>query len=239
MAAADFSMRSQMRPDLWVQDHLVENCEACSAEFGFFLRRHHCRQCGHIFCAECSDKTFPLTTEDGLAKQEVRVCKKCFRYLATEKRSDKGSMQLVAAQRLEAKQKKRQGQMDKQAEADLLTAKSYCRGADMNLERALIAIGHRLPLDKSYYLIRNEDGKRESTMAMMTVPTRPQCPVILTAKSCRSHFRNLYAQRPVDCTRRCAEIFACAQCMRDRTSFHLPGAGGRRWDSHPLPLPAP
>jgi hypothetical protein len=108
----------------------------------------------------------------------------------------------------------------------------------MNLERALIAIGHRLPLDKSYYLIRNEDGKRESTMAMMTVPTRPQCPVILTAKSCRSHFRNLYAQRPVDCTRRCAEISARAQCMRDRTSFHLPGAGGRRGDSHPLPLPA-
>ena len=74
----------QLGPDLWVQDHLVDNCEMCGADFGFFVRRHHCRFCGHIFCGTCSDKTFPLAKEPGGAKEEVRTCRKCFLFLADE-----------------------------------------------------------------------------------------------------------------------------------------------------------
>jgi phosphatidylinositol 3-kinase len=40
---------------LWVDDLTVKNCYNCDSEFSFFLRRHHCRLCGKIFCYECSD----------------------------------------------------------------------------------------------------------------------------------------------------------------------------------------
>lgn len=29
----------------------------CSQTFTFFVRRHHCRQCGHVICKECSGGT--------------------------------------------------------------------------------------------------------------------------------------------------------------------------------------
>ena len=57
------TMKVVMRPDLWVQDHLVDNCEMCGVDFGFFVRRHHCRFCGHIFCGTCSDKVFRRKTK--------------------------------------------------------------------------------------------------------------------------------------------------------------------------------
>ena len=85
------SSRICMRPDLWVQDHLVDNCEMCGDDFGFFVRRHHCRFCGHIFCGTCSDKTFPLADQPGGTKEEVRTCRKCFLFLATQKTTSQQS----------------------------------------------------------------------------------------------------------------------------------------------------
>lgn len=39
----------------WVDDETVVSCYNCNAEFSMFLRRHHCRLCGKIYCFECSD----------------------------------------------------------------------------------------------------------------------------------------------------------------------------------------
>ena len=39
-------------------DNMV--CTKCRSEFGTFLRKHHCRNCGRIFCYKCSTKTMPL-----------------------------------------------------------------------------------------------------------------------------------------------------------------------------------
>ena len=38
----------------WVPDASALFCTACQEEFTFFNRRHHCRVCGRIFCADCS-----------------------------------------------------------------------------------------------------------------------------------------------------------------------------------------
>ena len=38
----------------WVQDETVSECYLCLKPFGLFLRKHHCRNCGHIFCYNCS-----------------------------------------------------------------------------------------------------------------------------------------------------------------------------------------
>lgn len=39
------------RPN-WVPDAEASHCYACATEFTLFRRRHHCRGCGRIFCAE-------------------------------------------------------------------------------------------------------------------------------------------------------------------------------------------
>ncbi|XP_015668154.1 early endosome antigen 1 [Protobothrops mucrosquamatus] len=58
----------------WAEDNEVQNCMACGKGFSVTIRRHHCRQCGNIFCAECSSKN-ALTPS---SKKPVRVCDTCF-----------------------------------------------------------------------------------------------------------------------------------------------------------------
>ncbi|ETE64393.1 Early endosome antigen 1, partial [Ophiophagus hannah] len=58
----------------WAEDNEVQNCMACGKSFSVTIRRHHCRQCGNIFCAECSSKN-ALTPS---SKKPVRVCDTCF-----------------------------------------------------------------------------------------------------------------------------------------------------------------
>ncbi|XP_015276499.1 PREDICTED: early endosome antigen 1 [Gekko japonicus] len=58
----------------WAEDNEVQNCMSCGKNFSVTIRRHHCRQCGNIFCAECSSKN-ALTPS---SKKPVRVCDTCF-----------------------------------------------------------------------------------------------------------------------------------------------------------------
>lgn len=37
----------------WLEDSSSLICRKCKKSFGLFLRRHHCRCCGQIFCWEC------------------------------------------------------------------------------------------------------------------------------------------------------------------------------------------
>nr|CAD7201001.1 unnamed protein product [Timema douglasi] len=67
-------------PTLWVPDHAVNRCMGCDIEFSWLGRRkHHCRNCGKIFCADCSDNTVPLPNEQ--LYDPVRVCANCFSML--------------------------------------------------------------------------------------------------------------------------------------------------------------
>lgn len=38
----------------WVEDSECTACSGCSKLFGVTRRKHHCRECGNIFCSKCS-----------------------------------------------------------------------------------------------------------------------------------------------------------------------------------------
>ncbi|XP_024520954.1 protein FREE1 [Selaginella moellendorffii] len=65
----------QEEKDHWVPDEAVTKCTACSSDFGPFLRRHHCRNCGDIFCDKCTRGRTALTSDEDA--QIVRVCDRC------------------------------------------------------------------------------------------------------------------------------------------------------------------
>ncbi|KAF8672843.1 hypothetical protein HU200_049179 [Digitaria exilis] len=73
-------LRNLMKPmneekDHWVPDEAVSKCTACAADFSAFNRRHHCRNCGDIFCDKCTQGRTPLTADADA--QPVRVCDRC------------------------------------------------------------------------------------------------------------------------------------------------------------------
>ncbi|XP_058825823.1 myotubularin-related protein 4 isoform X2 [Topomyia yanbarensis] len=61
---------------LWVPDHAVSRCTTCQIEFWLGRRKHHCRSCGQIYCADCSEYWAPLPDEKLF--QPVRLCGPCY-----------------------------------------------------------------------------------------------------------------------------------------------------------------
>jgi len=69
--------RSDTRPRLppWVPDSQQSACKSCEVNFTVFRRKHHCRNCGDIFCVKCAC-TFQPVPKWGY-QCPVRVCKGC------------------------------------------------------------------------------------------------------------------------------------------------------------------
>ncbi|PIN17240.1 hypothetical protein CDL12_10119 [Handroanthus impetiginosus] len=61
--------------DHWVPDEAVTKCTACRTDFSAFNRKHHCRNCGDIFCDKCTQGRIALTADENA--QPVRVCDRC------------------------------------------------------------------------------------------------------------------------------------------------------------------
>ncbi|KAJ4947368.1 hypothetical protein JOQ06_009403 [Pogonophryne albipinna] len=58
---------------VWLKDKEASNCKLCEKEFSISRRKHHCRNCGEIFCNSCSDNELPLPA----SPKPVRVCDTC------------------------------------------------------------------------------------------------------------------------------------------------------------------
>ena len=60
---------------VWIPDSLALHCAVCETGFWMLLRKHHCRVCGKVVCAKCSETRKLLPAIDPKAK--VRVCDSC------------------------------------------------------------------------------------------------------------------------------------------------------------------
>ncbi|XDB59832.1 hypothetical protein AB1E18_013217 [Capra hircus] len=70
----------------WIPDKATDICMRCTqTRFSALTRRHHCRKCGFVVCAECSRERFLLPR---LSPKPLRVCSLCFRELAAQKRKE-------------------------------------------------------------------------------------------------------------------------------------------------------
>ena len=81
------------KPSVWVPNKKVDRCFECNAEFGYLIRKHHCRSCGRIFCYDCAkwycknndyitqptppEKSYLDLTQYMEDNTKIRVCKSC------------------------------------------------------------------------------------------------------------------------------------------------------------------
>ena len=73
-------------PSGWEEDDAVHECRGCSSRFSLFLRKHHCRQCGLIYCDGCSRNRRRVR---GGGEELVRVCDKCDGSISREGEDDR------------------------------------------------------------------------------------------------------------------------------------------------------
>jgi len=111
-------------------------CHLCRQAFSMTKRKHHCRNCGQIFCADCTADRIPLP-HYGIEK-EVRVCSICANKMKAGKdgepaaRLATGSPQLAGASgqqpaanpQVEAEQKAKELELKEKEELDLAIALS-------------------------------------------------------------------------------------------------------------------
>lgn len=66
-----------------------EVCHRCRVQFNVVQRKHHCRNCGQVFCAKCSSHSVAIP-RFGFEK-DVRVCDACWEKVSKPTASTKGS----------------------------------------------------------------------------------------------------------------------------------------------------
>uniref|UniRef100_A0A452GPM4 RUN and FYVE domain-containing protein 2 n=1 Tax=Gopherus agassizii TaxID=38772 RepID=A0A452GPM4_9SAUR len=66
-----------LQGQVWLKDKEATHCKLCEKEFSLSRRKHHCRNCGEIFCNACSDNELPLPS----SPKPVRVCDSCHAFL--------------------------------------------------------------------------------------------------------------------------------------------------------------
>lgn len=57
----------------WLKDDEATQCKQCQKDFSISRRKHHCRNCGDIYCHSCSSNELALPSYP----RPVRVCDMC------------------------------------------------------------------------------------------------------------------------------------------------------------------
>ncbi|KAH3872283.1 hypothetical protein DPMN_035498 [Dreissena polymorpha] len=68
--------------DHWLKDDGAETCLQCGVRFSFSERKHHCRNCGQVFCSKCS--RYETEIRRLRIRKPVRVCLPCYNMIKTQ-----------------------------------------------------------------------------------------------------------------------------------------------------------
>ncbi|XP_051517805.1 FYVE and coiled-coil domain-containing protein 1-like isoform X2 [Myxocyprinus asiaticus] len=71
--ALEFEQKLRSEEQWWLVDKETTRCLDCQSQFTWWLRRHHCRLCGRIFCYYCSNN-FVMTRN----RKKERCCRECY-----------------------------------------------------------------------------------------------------------------------------------------------------------------
>ena len=74
----------------WVPDHMASSCHGCKMEFWLVRRKHHCRNCGHVFCGDCSGQMARIPSQNLIHAE--RVCLPCYKVLTGKNSPSRESM---------------------------------------------------------------------------------------------------------------------------------------------------
>ncbi|KAI7801616.1 putative RUN and FYVE domain-containing protein 1, partial [Triplophysa rosa] len=66
-------VNNALKGHAWLKDDEATNCKQCQKEFSISRRKHHCRNCGDIYCNSCSSNELALSSYP----RPVRVCDIC------------------------------------------------------------------------------------------------------------------------------------------------------------------
>ncbi|XP_068599254.1 FYVE and coiled-coil domain-containing protein 1 [Brachionichthys hirsutus] len=72
--ALEFEQKLRAEERWWLVDKDATHCLGCRGQFTWWLRRHHCRLCGRIFCYYCSNN-YAMTKHSG---KKERCCGDCY-----------------------------------------------------------------------------------------------------------------------------------------------------------------
>jgi len=86
----------------WIADGAAADCKLCGAEFTTFRRRHHCRKCGEVVCADCSSESANVVHSGVATKQ--KVCDTCFASLHEAGDADKAARDYKALLEAQARE---------------------------------------------------------------------------------------------------------------------------------------
>ncbi len=51
----DASEFKELNRTEWVDSSAITKCQKCSILFSLTIRKHHCRECGKVYCHSCSN----------------------------------------------------------------------------------------------------------------------------------------------------------------------------------------
>ncbi|KAM9510944.1 RUN and FYVE domain-containing protein 1-like isoform 1-T1 [Salvelinus alpinus] len=76
-----------LKGQAWLKDDEATQCKHCQKEFSIARRKHHCRNCGDIYCNSCSNNELALPSYP----RPVRVCDICHSLLLQRSTSSTSS----------------------------------------------------------------------------------------------------------------------------------------------------